>query len=131
METLCPLVRCTRDAAILFHKPIMVEGRTLPDVVIYDLPDQEPTDVLYNYCIEHNVLGIHNQLLQHACRATICTRAEPVIFATNIVDEGDKLLGRLKIKQGEEPADALFQFGKSTGCVCHFASIQNQLSMQN
>ena len=24
-----------------------------------------------------------------------------------------------------------FKFGKSTGCVCHFASIQNQFSMQN
>ena len=113
METLCTLVRCTRDAAILFHKPIVVQGRTLPDITIYDLPDQEPTDVLYNYCIEHNVLGIHNQLLQHACRATTCRRAEPVILATNVVDEVGKILGKLKIKQGEEPADALFEFAKS------------------
>jgi hypothetical protein len=120
LQNVCSVIPCRRDRAILFQNPVVANGKKYPDLIIFDAPDQEPTDVVYNYCKKHQIPGLHMQLLTHACQAARCSRAEPIIFRSIILGEKNEELGTLKIKQGEEPADAIFEFCKEQNCTEHF-----------
>jgi hypothetical protein len=115
MQNICtalPPGSCRRDRALLFSAPLAMDGKTYPKLEIYDMPDQEPSDVVWNYCVTHGVESIHRQLLARACQKMKCLRAEPVIKSLRVLDENKTDLGVLKVLQGEEPADAIFQFCK-------------------
>lgn len=89
-----------------------MDGNTYPQLQIFDLPDQEPTDVVWAYCVEHGLEAIHRQVLMRACSKMTCTRAEPVIRSLSVYSENKTYVGVLKILQGQEAADAIWNFCK-------------------
>jgi hypothetical protein len=84
----------------------------------------EPVDVVHQFCLSHNLpLSKRREILKVICSTIACHRLRPILYTKNIYTNPSssllnrngerKLVGSVRIIEGQEPADIITKFYKS------------------
>ena len=111
MKAACAQTACTRRDAVVYTSPVAASetGQLVGTLVIME--KEEPADVIYTFC-EERKLGeeYRTGLMQAACAKTTCTRLEATVYSRPVADGDGATVGTVRILEGEEPADAVYEF---------------------
>jgi hypothetical protein len=105
----CKVISCNRIEPVIFSLPVNIEDKGHFGTLNI-LQNQEPADVVYDFCSQHDLFDYKESILRLVCDNIVCKRAEAVIYRTNINDELGQSKGLLIVMEGEEPVDAIYDF---------------------
>ena len=103
---------CSRFLPAVFRQPIQIDGRMLDDFIVVE--GEEPADALFDFAKTNSEFFtpvMKDRVLSAACNQLKCTRSLAIIFRQDIEVDG-KILGPLRVWEGQEPADVLWHFGE-------------------
>ena len=122
LKDVCKKVTCKRSRAIIFRKTMTDENGNKIGVVEI-LEGEEVIDAASKFLRKHKIYGameipVKNYLLQNVCSQgrAMCTRNVARVFDEHIHNETGFDLGRLVIREDEEPSDRVYHFCKKIDC---------------
>ena len=112
IRDVCKKVNCKRSRPVVFQKAFTDEnGEEVIDAAVrflrkIEMPIHGDLEVT-----------VKNYLLQNACNHRVsCTRNVAHVFDEPIRNETGGLLGRLIVREDQEPSDRVYHFCKKVGC---------------
>ena len=122
-KSVCEKIKCNRLRPVVFRKAITDEnsGQLIGSVKI--LEGEEVIDAAVAFLRKSSFpideITFKNYFLQHACSQRVkCTRNVAHVFDAPIYDENNiQMLGRLIVREDEEPSDKVYEFCETAGCA--------------
>ena len=80
------------------------------------LEGEEPADAVYGFCAKHDLPeDFRRQILSTVCQDSkvTCTRQLAQLYTQGVAGSDGKMIGQLRVMEGEEPADVVRSFCES------------------
>ena len=127
MPRVCKLLQCQRmKPAVYSHEIMNKDGALVGTIEVY--LNEEPVDAVHRFAVMHGLdVQFRDSLAREVCKKIVCKRTLPVVYTKDINDESGKLLGAVKVIEGEEVIDAAVRFLRQTKVDVDEISFKNYL----
>jgi hypothetical protein len=127
MPRVCELLLCRRMEPIVYTHKIQNEIGIIVGTIEV-LLGEEPVDAVHRFAIVHGLdMLFRDSLAKEVCEKIACERIQPVVYTKDINDSSGKLLGSVKIIQGEEVIDATVRFLRESKADVDEVALKNHL----
>jgi len=114
MPRVCKLLQCQRmEPVVYLHRILNKDGALVGNIEVN--LNEEPVDAVHRFAVMHGLdVQFRDSLAREVCKKIVCKRTLPAVYTKDINDESGKLLGTVKIIEGEEVIDAAVRFLRQT-----------------